>query len=64
MVESMEEATVDCLINTGSRSWNSEMVDGIFVPSEARKKKKKKNLSRVAVADSLFCPMSKDGQYS
>ena len=63
MVESMEEATVDCLINTGSRSWNSEMVDGIFVPSEARKRKKK-NPSRVAVADSLFCPMSKDGQYS
>jgi len=44
LVESMEEATVDCLINTGSRSWNSEMVDGIFVPSEARKKKKNTRL--------------------
>ena len=44
MVESIEEATMDCLINTGSRSWNLEMVDETFVPSEAEKKKKKTRL--------------------
>lgn len=35
-----------------------------FLFQVKQEKKKKKNLSRVAVADSLFCPMSKDGQYS
>ena len=62
MVESIEEATMDCLINTGSRSWNSEMVEEILF--QVKQKKKKKKPSRVAVADSLFWPMSKDGQYS
>ena len=32
MVESMNEATVDCLINKGTRTWNATMVDGIFAP--------------------------------
>ena len=31
----MEEATVDCLINPDTRSWNHEMIDGIFIPLEA-----------------------------
>ena len=41
MVESIEEATMDCLINTGSRSWNSEMVEEILF--QVKQKKKKKN---------------------
>ena len=35
MVGTMEEATVDCLIDEGTRTWNATMVDGIFAPQEA-----------------------------
>ena len=31
----MEEATVDCLIDEGAKTWNAVMVDGIFAPQEA-----------------------------
>ena len=35
MVGTIEEATVDCLIDEGTRTWNATMVDGIFAPQEA-----------------------------
>ena len=40
MVETMEKATVDCLIDEGTRTWNVEMVDEIFAPQEAKEIKK------------------------
>ena len=40
MVEAMEEATVDCLIDEGTRTWNEAMVDGIFAPQEVEEVKK------------------------
>ena len=35
MVESMAEATMDCQIDEQTRTWNADMVDGIFAPQEA-----------------------------
>ena len=63
MVESMEEATVDCLIDEGTRTWNVDMVDGIFAPQEA-KEIKKIPLAREATEDSLFWPLARDGKFS
>ena len=40
MVETMEKATVDCLIDEETRTWNVEMVDKIFAPQEAKEIKK------------------------
>lgn len=57
----MEEATVDCLINLETRTWNHEMVDGLFIPQEA-KIIKKIPLSKCAADDSVFWPLN--GQYS
>lgn len=34
ILESMEEAIIDCLINPDTRSWNREMINGIFIPLE------------------------------
>ena len=53
MVESMEEATVDCLIDKETRTWNGTMVDGIFAPQEAEEIKNIP-LARNATDDSLF----------
>ena len=63
MLESMEEVTVECLINADTRSWNEEMIDGIFIPQEAELIKKIP-LSWFEVDDSLFWPLSPNGQYS
>lgn len=35
ILESMEEATIDCLITPKTRTWNHEMIDGIFISQEA-----------------------------
>ena len=35
MIASLEEATVDMLIDVDSRQWNSDLVDGIFAPEES-----------------------------
>ena len=35
IAESMCDATVDILIDDETRNWNNDMLDGIFVPSEA-----------------------------
>ena len=59
----MEEATVDCLIDEGTRTWNVDMVDGIFAPQEA-KEIKKIPLAREATEDSLFWPLAQDGKFS
>ena len=59
----MEEATVDCLIDEGTRMWNAAMVDGIFAPQEAEEIKNIP-LARNATNDSLFWPWEHDGSFS
>ncbi|KAK7860406.1 hypothetical protein CFP56_039788 [Quercus suber] len=56
----MEEATVDCLIDEGTRMWNIAMIDGIFAPQEAEEIKNIP-LARKDTEDSLFWPLEKDG---
>ena len=63
MVETMEEATVDCLIDEGTRKWNVEMIDGIFAPQEAEEIKNIP-LARKDTEDYLFWPLENDGSYS
>ena len=62
ILESMEEAIVDCLINPKTRT-NHEMIDGIFIPQEAEIIKKNP-LSKNDVADSIFWLLAQNGQYS
>ena len=63
MVETIEEATVDCLIDEGTRKWNVEMIDGIFAPQEAEEIKNIPLASK-DTKDSLFWPLENDGSYS
>ena len=59
----MEEATVDCLIDAQTRTWNADMVDGIFAPQEA-KEIKNIPLAQEATEDSLFWPLAQDGEFN
>ena len=40
IIDFLEGATVDCLIYVDPRQWNIDMVDGIFIPEEAKLIKK------------------------
>ena len=51
----MEEATVDCLINEETRTWNVVMIDRIFAPQEA-KEIKNISLARKDMEDSMYWP--------
>ena len=53
MVVTMEEATVDCLINEETRTWNATMIDGIFAPQEAEEIKNIP-LARKDTEDSMY----------
>ena len=57
MISSLEEATVDMLIDVDLRKWNSDLVDGIFAPEESTLIKKIP-LERCEVEDSLFWPLT------
>ena len=59
----MEEATVDYLIDEGTRTWNATMVDGIFAPQEAEEIKNIQ-LARNETEDTMFWPWEHDGSYS
>ena len=59
----MEEATMDCLIDKGIRTWNATMVGGIFAPQEAEEIKNIP-LARNATYDSLFWPWEHDWSFS
>ena len=61
MVESMEETTVECLINKGTRTWNATMVDGIFAPQEVEEIKNIP-LARKETEDTLYWPWEQDGK--
>lgn len=59
----MEEARVECLINQNHRTWNHEMIDGIFAPQEADLIKRIP-LAKNAATDLVFWPRIENGQYS
>ena len=59
----MEEATVDCLIDEGTRTWNATMVDGIFAPQEVEEIKNIL-LARNETEDTMFWLWEHDGSYS
>ena len=63
MMDTMEEATMDCLINKETRTWNAELIDGIFAPQEA-KEIKNIPLARKDTEDSIYWPWEQDGRYS
>ena len=49
---------VDCLINSKTRTWNHEMIEGIFIPQEAEIIKKIP-LSRKEAVDYLLAASTK-----
>ena len=57
MIASLEEATVDMLINVDLRQLNLDLVDGIFAPEESTLIKKIP-LERCEAEDSLFWPLT------
>ena len=63
MVESMEEATMKCLIDKSTRTWNATMVDGIFAPQEVEEIKNIP-LAKKEMEDTLYWPWEQDGRYS
>ena len=63
MIEAMEEATGDCLIDEGTRTCNEAMVDGIFAPQEAEEIKTIL-LARIETEDTMYWPWEHDGRYS
>ena len=61
ILDSMEVAMVECLINQDYRTWNHEMIDGIFEPEEADLINKIP-LVKTAATDSVFWPRVENGQ--
>ena len=59
----MEEATMECLIDKGTRTWNATMVHGIFAPQEVEEIKNIP-LARKEMKDTLYWPWEQDGRYS
>ena len=54
-LESMENATMDLLIDAETRSWNAGSIDGLFAPNEADLIKRIP-LAWLACEDELFWP--------
>ena len=63
MLEGWEETTVNVLINEENRTWNEQLIDGLFVPEEAELVKKI-SLSRHSVDDKIFWPWTQSGAYT
>ena len=59
-IESIQNATVDLLIDRSSRQRNTEVVDGLFAPKEVEMVKNMP-LAHGAAEDILFWPYSSDG---
>ena len=57
MITSLEEATIDMLIDVDLRQWSSDLVDEIFAPEESTLIKKIP-LERCEAEDSLFWPLT------
>ena len=62
-LKSMESATMDLLIDTNTRSWNSSIIDGLFAPNKAALIKRIP-LARLACADEMFWPFTQHGNYN
>ena len=62
-LESFENHTVATLFDPITRSWNEELVDGLFVIEDANLIKKI-TLSRNAAEDNLYWPYTPSGNYS
>ena len=63
MVASLEEATVDQLLDESKREWNKDIIDGIFAPEEDELIYRIP-LSATASEDSIFWPLTQDGTYT
>ena len=63
IIESMENATVDCLIDNSTGKWDDEMIKGVFIPAEAELVRKIP-LPRSQIEDVLYWPFTVDGQYN
>ena len=63
IVDSMCDAMVDILIDDETRNWNNDMLDGLFVPSEADVFRNIP-LARVVSEDTLYWPLTHDGRYT
>nr|XP_023923936.1 uncharacterized protein LOC112035339 [Quercus suber] len=62
-IESFENHTMDSLIDPVTRSWNEELVDGLFGVEDAEMIKKIP-LSRSVAEDTLYWPFSTSGHYT
>ena len=63
IIESMENATVDCLIDENTGKWDAKMLEGILIPAEAELVKKIP-LPQSQTKDVLYWPFTADGQYN
>ena len=54
---------MEVLINEATRTWNENIIDGLFVPDEAVLIKKIP-LSKHPTEDKLYWPWTQNGQYS
>ena len=62
-LESLDDATLDLLIDTTTRTWNAEMIEGIFTPTEAEQILRIP-LARQQCADELYWPFTQSGSYT
>ena len=63
MLDGWEETTMNVLINEESRTWNEQLIDGLFVPKEVALVKKIP-LSKHSVDDKMFWPWTQSGAYT
>ena len=63
IIESKENATVDCLIDENTGKWDAKMLEGILIPAEAELVKKIP-LPQSQTKDVLYWPFTADGQYN
>ena len=61
IIESMENATVDCLIDSNTGNWDAEMLKGLLIPAEAELALRLP-LPRSQTEDVLFWLFTADGQ--
>ena len=63
IIESMEDATVDCLIDNNTGKWDAEMLKGVLILAEAELVQRIP-LPRCQTEDTLYWPFTADGQYN
>lgn len=63
MVESLDEATIDVLIDGDTRQWNHGLIDGFFVAQEVDFIRKIP-LARTTYEDALYWPLYLNDKYT